>query len=52
MLLGGILTEYLSWRWVLLVNVPIVATAACSRRAIIVESRGAARTTASTWPAP
>ena len=25
-LLGGILTEYLSWRWVLLVNVPIVAT--------------------------
>ena len=43
-LLGGILTEYLSWRWVLLVNVPIVATAALLAPRIIVESRGAART--------
>ena len=43
-LLGGILTEYLSWRWVLLVNVPIVATAAVLAPRIIVESRGAART--------
>ena len=27
-LLGGLLTEWLSWRWVLFVNVPIVAAAA------------------------
>lgn len=26
-LLGGLLTEYLSWRWVLLINVPIVVLA-------------------------
>ena len=38
-LLGGILTEYLSWRWVLLVNVPIVATAAFLAPRIILESR-------------
>ena len=38
-LLGGILTEYLSWRWVLLVNVPIVATAAFLAPRIISESR-------------
>ena len=43
-LLGGILTEYLSWRWVLLVNVPIVAAAAVLAPRIIVESRVAART--------
>ena len=42
-LLGGILTEYLSWRWVLLVNVPIVATAAFLAPRIIRESRVAAR---------
>ena len=38
-LMGGILTEYLSWRWVLLVNVPIVATAAFLAPRIIHESR-------------
>lgn len=43
-LLGGILTEYLSWRWVLLVNVPIVAVAAFLAPRIIVESAVAART--------
>ncbi len=45
-LLGGILTEYLSWRWVLLVNVPIVAAAALAAPRIIVESRVVARTQA------
>jgi EmrB/QacA subfamily drug resistance transporter len=43
-LLGGILTEYLSWRWVLLVNVPIVALAAFLAPRIILESRAAERT--------
>ncbi len=43
-LLGGILTEYLSWRWVLLVNVPIVAVAAFLAPRIIVESAVVART--------
>src|SRR5262249_4296559 len=28
MLLGGVLTEYLSWRWCLYVNVPIAVAAA------------------------
>ncbi len=43
-LLGGVLTEYLSWRWVLLVNVPIASFAAIVAPRIIPESRGAART--------
>src|SRR5437773_1379437 len=43
-LLGGILTEWLGWRWVLLVNVPIVATAAFLAPRIISESRTAERT--------
>ncbi|WP_232110198.1 MFS transporter [Streptomyces buecherae] len=33
-LIGGVLTEYLNWRWVLLVNVPIVALALVAGRAI------------------
>src|SRR5215472_14021198 len=35
LLLGGILTSYVSWRWVLFVNVPIgVVVAAAARRAL------------------
>ena len=30
-LLGGILTETLSWRWILLINVPIGIGAAAAR---------------------
>ncbi|MBV9196113.1 MAG: MFS transporter [Solirubrobacterales bacterium] len=38
-LLGGILTSGLSWRWVLFVNVPIGTIAALSAPRILVESR-------------
>ncbi|MFC5722995.1 MFS transporter [Streptomyces gamaensis] len=31
-LIGGVLTEYLDWRWVLLINVPIVVLAAAAGR--------------------
>lgn len=43
-LLGGVLTEYLSWRWVLLVNVPIAVAMALAAPGVIVESRRPART--------
>src|SRR5262249_38633801 len=38
-LLGGILTEYASWRWCLLVNVPIALLAAVAAARTIHESR-------------
>ncbi len=38
-LLGGILTEYLSWRWVLFVNVPIAAGAVLLAPRLVPESR-------------
>ena len=38
-LLGGVLTEYLSWRWVLYVNVPIAAGAALLAPRLVPESR-------------
>jgi EmrB/QacA subfamily drug resistance transporter len=38
-LLGGVLTTYVGWRWVLWVNVPIGITAAAIAPALIVESR-------------
>jgi EmrB/QacA subfamily drug resistance transporter len=40
-LLGGILTEFLGWEWVLLVNVPIALIAASLAPALLVESRDA-----------
>ncbi|MBC2875434.1 MULTISPECIES: MFS transporter [Streptomyces] len=33
-LIGGVLTEYLDWRWVLLINVPVVVLAAVAGRMI------------------
>jgi MFS family permease len=36
---GGVLTEYASWRWCLLVNVPIALLAAAAALAIVRESR-------------
>ena len=38
-LLGGILTEYLSWRWVLFVNVPIAVGAVLAAPRLVPESR-------------
>jgi EmrB/QacA subfamily drug resistance transporter len=38
-ILGGVLTSYLSWRWVLFVNVPIGVGAAIAARRFLTESR-------------
>jgi EmrB/QacA subfamily drug resistance transporter len=38
-LLGGIITEVLSWRWVLLINPPIAIAAALVAYAVVVERR-------------
>src|SRR5277367_4270212 len=38
-LLGGVLTEYASWRWCLLVNVPIAVLAAVAAVRYVHESR-------------
>jgi len=43
--LGGLLTEIASWRWCLLVNVPIAIIAAVGAAVLIRESRAATRTT-------
>jgi EmrB/QacA subfamily drug resistance transporter len=43
-LLGGVLTEFLGWEWVLLVNVPIALLAAFAAPRILVESRHATAT--------
>jgi len=40
-LLGGIITEVLSWRWVLLINPPIAIAAALVAYAVVVERRRA-----------
>jgi EmrB/QacA subfamily drug resistance transporter len=43
-LLGGVLTDLLSWRWILFINVPIGLLAAVAAQRLILESRGAGRT--------
>jgi EmrB/QacA subfamily drug resistance transporter len=43
LVLGGILTEFASWRWTLLINVPIALAAAVAAQRVIRESRAAAR---------
>jgi EmrB/QacA subfamily drug resistance transporter len=40
-LLGGILTDLLSWRWIFLINVPIGAVTVVAARAVLTESRRA-----------
>jgi EmrB/QacA subfamily drug resistance transporter len=39
LILGGVLTEYASWRWCLLVNVPIAVVAAVAAVAVVRESK-------------
>ncbi|MGI9019604.1 MAG: MFS transporter [Solirubrobacterales bacterium] len=43
-LLGGVLTEYLGWEWVLWVNVPIGIAAAALAPSLIIESRADSET--------
>src|SRR5580698_1586963 len=43
LVLGGILTEFASWRWTLLINVPIAAFAAVAAQRVIRESRAEIR---------
>jgi MFS family permease len=38
LLLGGLLTTYASWRWVLFVNVPIGILVAAAARRVLAES--------------
>jgi EmrB/QacA subfamily drug resistance transporter len=42
LILGGFLTQYASWRWTLLINVPIAIVAAVAAFRFVTESRGAA----------
>ena len=39
LILGGLLTEYASWRWVLFVNVPVALAAVLGARRVVPESR-------------
>ncbi len=39
LILGGFLTEFASWRWTLLINVPIAVTAAVAALSVVRESR-------------
>ncbi len=43
-LLGGVLTDLLSWRWILFINVPIGLFAAYFAQRLIAEGRNASRT--------
>jgi len=42
LILGGFLTEFASWRWTLLINVPIAVTAAVAATRVVSESRSPA----------
>jgi EmrB/QacA subfamily drug resistance transporter len=43
LILGGALTEYASWRWTLLINVPIAIVAAVAATRVVSESRSPVR---------
>ncbi|MHA3702411.1 MFS transporter [Jatrophihabitans sp. YIM 134969] len=44
LILGGVLTEYLDWRWCLFVNVPIAIVAAVAGFAVVHESKATGNT--------
>lgn len=44
LILGGVLTEFASWRWCLLVNVPIAVLTAVAAAAVVRESRATGNT--------
>jgi EmrB/QacA subfamily drug resistance transporter len=44
LVMGGVLTEYASWRWCLLVNVPIAIAAAVAAVAFVTESKAEGNT--------
>ena len=43
LLLGGVLTEYLTWRWTLYVNLAIAAAALVGTQILLLRERGAAK---------
>ncbi len=43
LILGGVLTQYASWRWTLLINVPIAIMAAIAATRFVTESRSPVR---------
>src|SRR6202035_2563874 len=43
LILGGLLTEYASWRWTLLINVPIAILTALAALREVTESRSSVR---------
>jgi EmrB/QacA subfamily drug resistance transporter len=43
LILGGALTEYASWRWTLLINVPIAIAAAIAALRVVTESKSSVR---------
>jgi len=43
LILGGALTEYASWRWTLLINIPIAILAAIAAVGVVTESKAPAR---------
>jgi EmrB/QacA subfamily drug resistance transporter len=45
LILGGLLTQYVSWRWTLLINVPIAIGAALFATRLVTESRAEHRST-------
>jgi EmrB/QacA subfamily drug resistance transporter len=44
LVLGGLLTEYASWRWTLLINAPIAVMAAVAASRVVTESKAPGRT--------